>query len=417
MPGRALLIAYHFPPLAGSSGIQRTLRFVQHLPSLGWEPIVVTTTPLAYRRTSEDLLAEVPSEVKIERLPALDAHRHLSIAGRYLSWLARPDRWVSWVVSARILGSRILARHRPDVIWSTFPIASAHLIGRHLSRRAGLPWVADFRDPMAQDGYPSDPRLWRAFARIEADTIRNATFSAFTAESAARTYRERYPGHAGRITTIENGFDEASFQGVIPCRAAEDTGRLLMLHSGIVYPADRDPRNLLDAVKALKLEGVISSADFVLRFRASGFDELLDRLARERGVRDMIDLAPRIPYRQALAEMLGADSLLVLQGATCNAQVPAKAYEYLRAGRPVLGLADPSGDTARLLLAAGIEEIAPLEELDAIKRVLRDHVIAIRSLRARTPDPVHVAKCERRHRSAALAHLFELAVQGRPQSR
>lgn len=411
MPGRVLLIAYHFPPLAGSSGIQRTLRFAQHLPSLGWEPIVVTTSRGAYERTSDDLVGEVPPEVKVERLPALDARRHLSAAGHYLSWMARPDRWVSWVVSAKLLGSRILARHRPDVIWSTYPIPSAHLIGRHLSRRAGVPWIADFRDPMAQDGYPSDPKLWQAFARIEADTIRNAAFSAFTTESAARTYRERYPGYARRITTIENGFDEASFEGVMANRAAEDAGRLLMLHSGIVYPADRDPRTLLEAVRALRLEGLISPSNFLIRFRASAFDDLLDRLARERAIRDMIDLAPPIPYREALAEMLGADSLLVLQGVACNAQIPAKLYEYLRAGRPILGLADPSGDTARVLLAAGIKDVAPLEELAAVTRTLREHVTGIRFSSPRCPDWAYVAQCERRRRSADLAQLFEFAVQ------
>jgi hypothetical protein len=410
------MIAYHFPPLAGSSGIQRTLRFAQHLPSLGWEPIVVTTTPMAYERTSDDLLAEVPAEVKVERLPALDTRRHLSAAGRYLAWMARPDRWVSWVVSARLLGGRILARHRPDVIWSTYPIPSAHLIGRHFSRRAGVPWVADFRDPMAQDGYPSDPELWQAFARIEAQTIQHAAFSVFTAESAARTYRERYPGYASRIITIENGFDEASFEGVAPRRAAEDAGRLLMLHSGIVYPSDRDPRNLLDAIRTLRREGLITPSNFVIRFRASASDGLLDRLARERAVRDMIDLAPRTAYREALAEMLGADSLLVLQGATCNAQVPAKVYEYLRAARPILGLADPSGDTARVLLAAGIEDVAALEDLGAVTRALRDHVTAIRSSRARTPDPTYAARCERRHRSTELGQLFERAVQGEARS-
>lgn len=416
MPGRVLLIAYHFPPLAGSSGIQRTLRFAQHLPSLGWEPIVVTTTPTAYRRTSDDLLAEVPAEVTVERLPALDARRHLSIAGRYLSWTARPDRWASWVISARLFGRRILARHRPDAIWSTYPIPSAHVIGRYLSQRGGVPWVADFRDPMAQDGYPADPRLWQAFARIEADTIRNAAFSAFTAESAARTYRERYPEQASRITTIENGFDEASFEGVAAHRAPGDAERMLVLHSGIVYPADRDPRSLLDALKTLQLEGLISPTNFLLRFRASAFDDLLDRLARERGIRGMIDLAPRLPYREALAEMLGADSLLVLQGATCNAQIPAKAYEYFRAGRPILGLAHPSGDTARVLQAAGIEEIAALEDPEAVVRAVRAHILAVRESRTRVPNPSYVAQCERRARSAQLANLLELAVAGRSGS-
>ena len=55
-----LMIAYHFPPLAGSSGIQRTLRFVQHLPALGWKPVVLTADPRAYERTSEDLVRDVP---------------------------------------------------------------------------------------------------------------------------------------------------------------------------------------------------------------------------------------------------------------------------------------------------------------------------------------------------------------------
>jgi hypothetical protein len=114
--------------------------------------------------------------------------------------------------------------------------------------------------------------------------------------------------------------------------------------------------------------------------------------------------------------MLGADSLLVLQGATCNAQVPAKVYEYLRAARPILGLADPSGDTARVLLAAGIEDVAALEDLGAVTRALREHVTAIRSSGARAPDPAYVARCERRHRSAELSQLFERALQDKSRA-
>src|SRR4051794_35891220 len=80
---RVLMVAFHFPPSAGSSGIQRTLRFVQHLPALGWEPVVLTAHPRAHERTSNDLMDEVPSGVKVVRAFALDAARHLSIRGRY----------------------------------------------------------------------------------------------------------------------------------------------------------------------------------------------------------------------------------------------------------------------------------------------------------------------------------------------
>ena len=51
---RLMMVAYHFPPLAGSSGIQRTLNFVRHLPRFGWEPLVLTAHPRAYTRTSDD---------------------------------------------------------------------------------------------------------------------------------------------------------------------------------------------------------------------------------------------------------------------------------------------------------------------------------------------------------------------------
>src|SRR5512143_242130 len=111
---RVLMIAYHFPPLAGSSGIQRTLRFVQHLPAFGWEPAVLTADPRAYERTSHDLDADVPSQVRVERAFALDAARHLSVAGRYPGFLARPDRWMTWQYAAIRAGSRLIRDWRPD---------------------------------------------------------------------------------------------------------------------------------------------------------------------------------------------------------------------------------------------------------------------------------------------------------------
>ncbi|MBC7705319.1 MAG: glycosyltransferase, partial [Rhodoferax sp.] len=146
---KVLLIAYHFPPLAGSSGIQRTLRFVQHLPAFGWQPLVLSAQPRAYLRTSGDLGADVPAGTVVRRAFALDTARHLALHGRYIGAMARPDRWVSWKFDAVRQGLRMIREFRPDVIWSTYPIATAHLIGAELHRRSGIPWVADFRDPMA----------------------------------------------------------------------------------------------------------------------------------------------------------------------------------------------------------------------------------------------------------------------------
>jgi len=406
---RVLMVAYHFPPLAGSSGIQRTLRFVQHLPRFAWEPMVLSADPRAYERTSNDLVAEVPENVIVKRSFALDTARHLAISGRYVAAMARPDRWVSWKIAAVRDGLRMIRKLKPSVIWSTYPIATAHLIGAELHRKTGLPWIADFRDPMAQDGYPTDPKTWNAFKKIEETAAKHAAFCVFTTPGAASLYKARYPDAAERIVVLENGYDEETFASQQDLGRSEplNPGVVTLLHSGIVYPDERDPTKLFVAIRELKDGNVLGGLRFRIRFRAAVHDELLNALGVQYDVSEYIELCPPIPYRDALAEMLRADVLLVMQAANCNAQIPAKIYEYLRAGRPIAALTDPSGDTAGLLRNAGIDWISPLDDSKAIASRLREIVHAVTSDTARLPLPEAVASASRLCRSEALAQLLE----------
>ena len=256
---RVLMVAYHFPPLAGSSGIQRTLRFVQQLPAHGWQPLVLGAHPRAFERSSDDLDGEVPPATVVRRAFALDAARHLSLGGRYPGALARPDRWMSWRFDAVRQGLKMVREFRPDVLWSTYPIATAHLIGAELQRRTGLPWIADFRDPMAQEGYPTDRATWLAFSNIERQAATQASVCCFTTPGAAAIYRARYPAAAQRMAVLENGFDEDSFAAAEAALAAAPPeqrgplvpGCLTLLHSGVVYPDERDPAALIEALARL----------------------------------------------------------------------------------------------------------------------------------------------------------------------
>ncbi|MFZ3081482.1 glycosyltransferase [Rhodoferax ferrireducens] len=416
---RVLMIAYHFPPLAGSSGIQRTLRFVQHLPSLGWQPLVLSAHPSAYEKTSDDLLADVPAGTVVRRAFALDTARHLQIAGRYLGWMARPDRWISWKFDAIRQGLKLIEEFKPDVIWSTYPIATAHVIASALHRKTGIPWVADFRDPMAQEGYPADPRTWQSYLGIEADAAAQARYCLFTTPGAVRMYQQRYPAAASRMVVLENGYDEESFAsaalqpGLLPHSAsALGAGKrpLLMLHSGIVYSSERDPTQLFVALGRLKSQGTLGSDELHIRFRASVHDEMLQRLALAHGAEDFIELCPAIPYREALAEMMAVDALLVMQASNCNAQIPAKIYEYLRAGKPILGLTDPRGDTAGVLRGAGLTDMARLDSADEIARVLPLLVRYWRQGKAVLPQALIVQQSSRRGRSEALAEFLNKAL-------
>ncbi len=407
---RVLMVAFQFPPFAGSSGVQRTLRFVQHLPALGWEPIILTASPFAYEACSVDLLDQVPRSAHVARAFALDSARHLALAGRYPGFLARPDRWMSWRIDAVRVGRKLIKHMRPAAIWSTYPIATAHGIASRLGRAGRLPWIADFRDPMAQEGYPADPATWRSYKSIEHDALHSAAASVFCTPGAARMYAERYPDVPGdAITVIENGYDEDSFDGIDAardCATALNPGRLTLVHSGVVYPSERDPTQLFAALAQLKRDAGAVVAKLVILFRASGNDRMLRELGQRFGVSELVQLEGPLPYRQALLEMMRADGLLLLQASNCNAQIPAKLYEYLRSGRPILGLTDPSGDTALTLRAAGIATIAPLDSAPAIGSALMDFVAAIERGDAQFAQSAAVHASTRAARARQLAALL-----------
>jgi glycosyltransferase involved in cell wall biosynthesis len=416
---RILMVAFHFPPLHGSSGIQRTLRFARHLREFGWEPIILTADPRAYAATANDQLADVPLGVHVQRAFALDTSRHLAIAGRYPEFLARPDRWKSWWLGAVPAGLRLVRRFAPHIVWSTYPIATAHAIGATLQRMTGLPWVADFRDPMAQEGYPEDPRTWRAYKSIEERVTSHAARLVFTTHGAMRAYRARYPSvPPERFCVVENGYDEEAFGDA--CKGdpvALNAGALTLLHSGIVYPKERDPTRLMQALRKLVDRGAIEPSRIRLRFRAAINEGLVRQLAKTAGVESMVEVLPPIDYRSALDEMQRADALLILQADNCNEQIPAKLYEYLRARRPILALTDPAGDTAATLRNAGLDAIRPLDDVDAIVELLEAFLRNPTSERGRIAAESIVAANSRRRRTAELATLLDEVAASRSISR
>ncbi|ABA58420.1 hypothetical protein Noc_1958 [Nitrosococcus oceani ATCC 19707] len=411
MVKRVLMIAYHFPPASGSSGMQRTLSFSRDLPEHDWQPIILSIYPRAYERRCDDQLADIGSETIVYRAFGLDTARHLALGGRYSRFLALPDRWVSWWLGAVPAGLRLIRRYRPQVLWSTYPIATAHLIGLTLHRLSGIPWIADFRDSMTEDNYPSNPRVRRAYRAVEAATVHRCTRAIFTAPGAVRMYAERYPERSDKTwVLIENGYEDSIFDTVSLPSLRDSPRPFRLVHSGVVYPNERDPRAFFEALASLKRSGQITAQSLQVVFRASGSEDYFRQLLREWGIDDIVHFEPHIPYRGALAEMLTADGLLILQASNCNHQIPAKLYEYLRARRPILGLTDSEGDTARVLRQAGIETVAPLDSAAAITATLQDFLKQLQDGTAPVASEAEIARSSRRSRVASLAECLEETI-------
>lgn len=406
MVKRVLMIAYHYPPIRGSSGIQRTLKFTKYLPDSGWEPILLSVNTRAYCATCDDQIGEIPPNLVVHRSFALDTSRHLAWKGRYPGLLALPDRWVSWWLSAIPAGLRLIRRYRPDVIWSSYPIATAHLIGLTLHRLTGIPWVADQRDPMTDTDYPPDPRMRLAFRWLENKIMAHCASLVCTTPGAIKLYQRRFPDvDSTRFCLIENGFDEENFTEAQEVQLKKDS-RFILLHSGVIYPSERDPSALFAALADLLAKGDIHAGNFLLLLRATGHDDHLRELIRRHAIEAITELAPALPYKAALCEMLAADGLLLLQASNCNEQIPAKLYEYLRAARPVLALTDPAGDTAATLRAAGINTIAQLSSQAEIGEALIAFIRMARLGTAPLASAGIVASQSRAARTVQLATLL-----------
>jgi len=368
---KVLMVCKDFWPCQ-SAGAQRMMKFAQHLPEHGWEPIILTASERTYPQI--DRGAHIAEETKrnIHRAVAFDNKTHLSLWGKYPGFLDRPDRFSSWYVDGIRRGSEIIAREEPEAIFSTYPVGTAHAIARALARRHNLPWIAEFRDPVTT---PFDGKRSTRLEAIERMTIRNATRLVFVTPDVRELYEGLYPGCIlERSEVIENGFNE-EVVGLARQRWLEATreadrakrcDRVVFLHNGHLYGELRDPTALLHALRELLDEGRLPGRPQIVfqGTRDAEYDALVARL----GLGDHVVFRASVPNLEATEAMFGADVLLLMQGSKASPQIPSKAYEYLAAGRPILALAEPGSAVEKMLRDVPWAVSASLGDVAAIKR-------------------------------------------------
>ena len=408
---RVLMIAFHFPPIGGSSGFLRTACFARYFRKCAWEPIVLTATTCAYPRldvSNNDLV----QDIEVHRAFALDAKRHLSWRGKYLRILALPDQWASWTIPAVLRGLFLVKQNTPSVIWSTFPIPTALVIGYYVSKFTGIPWVVDIRDVILDDDFPESPIERRLYARLERRVARQASAIVVTTENAAAIYADRFPQMRENIHIIRNGFDEeiiGRIEKSTPRKKIPNT-KTKFLHSGLLSPADRNPLPFLDALVSLRDDGILDPGRLTFDFRACGNEVHYSEEIRKRGLDDLVRLLPPVSYVDAVAEMLTADGLVLFQGRTCNHAVPAKVYEYLRCGLPIFVAADPKGETATMLSKLGCDFIADIDSKSDLAEQITRFVIATSSGQAFVRAKKDIMQFSRQQQAHALEELLNRVV-------
>ncbi len=370
----ALFIAYHYPPEAGSSGVLRTLKYTRYLGEFGWRVTVIAPRVDAYAIVDPQLEAQIPSAVRVVRTAYVNTKQHLSIRRRHLALLALPDPWVGWAPWAIAAGRRVMREDPVDLIYSTSPHATAHLIAMRLAAK-GMPWVADFRDPWIEE--PPEPGapngyLYRNINRyLERRVVQRAGQVVTSTGHLRSLLANRYPNvSSSKITAILNGYDETDFSALPPVGAGRSE-RLLVLHAGNINAAFRDPGPLLKSLRRLASSGTVDLEKIRIRFiggGAFGISEAMQATLAETGLARQTEFSPRVPYEEALRELGSADLLLLLQASEDTvALVPAKLFEYLRAQKPVLALVRPGAASEVLSTTGGGWAVDPRDDnaLDA----------------------------------------------------
>ncbi|WP_448565139.1 glycosyltransferase [Thalassotalea ganghwensis] len=339
---KVLMVALELPPCR-SAGVQRTLRFIEFLPKFGWQPLIVTATDNIYQRVDQTQSIPIETPNRIIRAQAKDASKQYSFNGRYFQWMTLPDRYWPWYFDGVKQAIKLIEREKPEVIWSTYPVLTAHWIARKLHKKFDIPWIADFRDPL-QCRYDKSAQQYSWVKKwMEKSIVRNANKVVFTSERAASFYRELYPKEpSDKFITIENGFYAEA--GDIPLKKSN---KFQLLYSGSLYAQGRSPLPLFNALAALKQDGIISSKNFILSFRPGrkeGFESILTSL----NIDELVEFLPPVSFIEATEEMKQASALVLIQDAIFERQIPGKIYDYICARKPIIAITPQDSATRDL---------------------------------------------------------------------
>jgi glycosyltransferase involved in cell wall biosynthesis len=409
---KVLLVTLYFPP-AGGGGVQRSLKLASHLPALGIETHVLAPDDPKWIHTDAELA--LPTQAWVHRArylgpkgrrPAEELHGRegLERIGAHARLAFRralvPDENVSWNLTAIPAAIRIVRQHGIDVVLTTSPPSSVHLLGAAVKAATGTRWVADLRDSVVAHPHRRTESLavrakektGEAVARLVA---RSADAVVAVSDAIAEEARALEP--RGRVATISNGCDFDDFAGL----EYHPAPRFRITHTGSFF-GKRDPRPFLTALAESDVDAV---ARFVGDFRTADRE-----WAEELGLGDRLELHPYAPRRRALELQRDSEALLLLipeAGGRGRGVLSGKVYEYLAAERPVLAVVPPDGAAAALMRETGAGIVVAPDDVKGMRAALEQLEGRFRAGRL-NGTPLSPGDRERLSRRARVEELADL---------
>ena len=388
---KVLVITYYWPP-SGGSQVLRWLKFSKYLPEFNWEPIIYTPENPEPQETDISLIKEIPENITVIKRPIWEPYRFYKILNKkrkderistafisekksnsiidhtanfIRSNFFIPDARKFWINPSFRYLRKYLNNHHIDLIVSSGPPHSMHIIALLLKENINIPWIADFRDPWTNIDYYKDLLLtsWadRKHHKLEKKVLTTADYII----AVSPTMKEEFmDAGAKKAKTITNGYDEYRLN-------TDKTNRdkkFSILHVGSI-PGTRNAETLwkvlAELVNTHKGFGDNLQINLIGKVDYSAIESI-----KKYNLINFTIQQKYIPHLQALERMSTAQVLLLLINNTQNARgiLTNKFYEYLSVKRPILAIGPTDGDIASILRSTKAGKISEFYDFESMKK-------------------------------------------------
>lgn len=383
---KVLFITYYWPP-AGGATVNRTFKFSQYLPEFGWEPVVLTTQDGDFPFIDESLLREVNPDTKVFRSSGFSLHKvfkklspksnknfvpygftdqsknsFMDNLSRWVKYNFIPDTRFPWYFGTVRKAIRIIREEKIDLIYSSSPPQTNHMIARKAARRTGIPWVADFRDPWTDVFWLAENSkrmkwIHRWDQRIERKTINRMDAVVTVGPSLVRIL-QRKTDH--KIHLVTNGYDERYFEG----DAYQRDGKFRIIYAGSISK-EQHPACFFDSLDlAMKTPGFREDMQMLW---LGNFPTYIHELIEKLDYKDQIFFSPYTHYSESILKIRNSELLLLIVPETTDNEciITSKIFEYIGAGLPVLTYGPVKGDAAYILEETGAGKVFDYRDCQA----------------------------------------------------
>lgn len=391
---KVLIITYYWPP-SGGAGVQRWLKFAKYLPEFGWTPIIYTTENPESPATDESLLNDIPNALEVYKTPIwepFDVYRKFTrrkteekFGAGFLSdsqspksreafaiWvrgnLFIPDAKRFWIRPSVKYLSNYLTKNKVDLIISSGPPHTVHIIASKLKAKFNIPWIADFRDPWTEIDFYKTLNLSK-FAdkqhhRLEKKVLDRADLVISIGQKMASSFAKK---SSTKQVVITNGYDHKD----VPLKSAKKSEKFTIMHVGSINK-DRNHEMLWSSLQQLISENNMFRNNIEIHFIGKLDHTVLSDIEKF-GLHDFVKITSYIPHSEVIQNLQSAAVLYLPLNNTPNADgiLTGKVFEYFVAKRPILAIGPVNGDLGTILKENNAGEIVDFNDEQGLRRVLK----------------------------------------------